>query len=230
MVQLLMVLVGCFILQINGDLWVAIGTGVIGAGLAGLLAFFYVVIQDGEAARQRALERSGLVAVYERRSVSIRPEYDRLLRDAHRQIDILGFGLNSLREDFLADFPAWAQNCKVRILLLDPDAPIGPTKFADLRDEEEGQTQGSIKDEVEKFLDATSQLRAGNPNFRVRLYSAMPSVNIFRVDGRLFFGPYLLRQPSRNTPTFFVREGLLFDRLSEHFDNLWSDEFSKDAP
>ena len=227
--QLLLIAAGGGILPVKGEAWKAISTGLITAGVAGLIAFFYVVLQEGRVQRQRSLEESGLRDIFARRSVSIRPEYDQRLQDAHKQIDILGFGLNSLREDFLDSFATWAQRCKVRVLLLDPEAPTGAASFADRRDSEEGATPGKIRQEVEQFLAATTALRSSNPNFEVRLYHALPSVNIFRIDDSMFFGPYLLLQPSRNTPTLLIGRGTVFDRLEEHYNALWSDGFSRPA-
>jgi hypothetical protein len=229
-VQIVIVMAGSIMLSFKSTGWVAVGTGLISAGIAGLVTFFYVLLQEGKAERQRALEASGLRAIFEGRSISIRPEYESRLRDAHRQIDILGFGLNSLRQDFSGEFEEWARRCQVRVLILNPNAPTIKLSYANARDREEGDTVGTIRGEVAQFLDETRDLRASNPNFKVRLYGTMPSVNIFRVDGSMFFGPYLLQQPSRNTPTLLVNDGFLFDRLTEHFERLWSPEFSEPAP
>jgi len=49
-------------------------------------------------------------------------------------------------------------------------------------------------------------------------------VNIFRVDNKMFWGPYLIKQPSRNSPTFLLRQAILFDRLLEHFERIWKDD------
>ena len=203
-VQIVIATAGGIMLSFEGAGWAAIGTGLISAGIAGLVSFFYVLLQEGRAERQRALEASGLRAIFKGRSISIKPEYDGRLRDAHRQIDILGFGLNSLRQDFSGEFEEWSRRCQVRVLILDPKVPTIKSSYANARDREEGETIGTIRGEVEQFLEETRDLPASNPNFKVRLYGTMPSVNIFRVDGSMFFGPYLLQQPSRNTPTLLV--------------------------
>ena len=93
------------------------------------------------------------------------------------------------------------------------------------RDAEEGNAPGSISTDVQEFLDRTAEVRVQHPDrFQVRLYTALPSINVFRVDDELFWGPYLVRRQSRNTPTFLVsRGGGLFDRIVEHFELLWSD-------
>ncbi|KAB7745573.1 hypothetical protein GA707_06595 [Nostocoides sp. F2B08] len=230
LVQIVIAMAGGIMLSIEGAAWTAVGTGLIATGIAGLVAFFHVLLEEGRAQRQRSLERSGLHSIFATRSVSIRSEYEDRLRYASRQIDILGFGLNSLRQDFSGSFDEWAKRCNVRVLLLDPDAPDEKSSYADARDREEGANLGTIRAEVRQFLDETQALRNSNTNFTVRLYRTMPSVNIFRVDSSMFFGPYLLHQPSRRTPTLLVGDGFLFDRLMDHFEQLWSDENSRPAP
>ena len=88
---------------------------------------------------------------------------------------------------------------------------------------------------MQEFIRRTRSLivrRSDSPRFQVRLYKCLPSVNIFRIDDELFWGPYLIREQSRNTPTFIVRKGgILFDTLAKHFNTIWSDpELSRPVP
>jgi hypothetical protein len=51
----------------------------------------------------------------------------------------------------------------------------------------------------------------------------IPAINLFRIDDDVFWGPYLMQQQSRNTPTLLAtRGGFLFDMLQKHFDALWA--------
>ena len=86
-----------------------------------------------------------------------------------------------------------------------------------------------------EFVRQTSSLIRGvnKPHpFQVRLYRCLPSVNILRVDDELFWGPYLIREQSRNCPTFIVRRGgILFSRFTAHFDSIWADDnLSREIP
>ena len=79
-----------------------------------------------------------------------------------------------------------------------------------------------------QFLEQIGPLAssAGRP-FDVRLYRCLPSINYFRIDDDIFWGPYLIPGQSRNMPTFIVRRGgILFDRLTLHFQQIW-DRFSR---
>lgn len=113
--------------------------------------------------------------------------------------------------------------------MIDPDFPSSVTSLADLRDVEEKTQAGHIRADVEAFEAAVRQIRAINRSrFKIRRFRALPSVSLFRVDDVLFWGPYLVGQPSRNMPTLLVhRGGFLFDRLIAHFDEIWhSDQLS----
>jgi hypothetical protein len=88
---------------------------------------------------------------------------------------------------------------------------------------------GSIATDVRAFLqEVETQGLETDERFAVRLYRALPMLNIFRIDDELFWGPYLVRQVSRNSPTFLVGRGELFTQLIAHFDEIWSsDELSR---
>jgi hypothetical protein len=69
--------------------------------------------------------------------------------------------------------------------------------------------------------------RTDGVSIEIRLYRALPLINIFRIDDDLFWGPYLLEDQSRNYPTLLVRSpGWLFQRLEQHFEMLWSTQWS----
>lgn len=227
----LLVVAGGALTVVGGAVPIGVGTGFIAAGATGFATFFHVLLQQDAAQRLKTLDEFGILNAFEHRGVAIKPEYDEFLRDAEEGIDILAFGLKHLLEDYESEFAAWATRCRVRFLLLDPHSPGTPKyKHADARDREEGNTEGSTANDVLTFLARTATLRMQMPDrFQVRLYNTLPSVNIFRIDNHMFFGPYLLKKPSRNTPTLLLRRGLLYDRLRLHFDDLWSDEYSKPA-
>ena len=231
LIQLVLILGGSMLALTKRTVLVGVGTGLIATGAAGLITFARAVMHEDQAARLVLYARFGILGAFERRGAMIRDEYDKRLREARRFIDVIGFGLHHLQEDYRQDFPQWAAASTVRILLLDPEAPDGGLSYADARDAEEGEAEGTIAGEVRDFLDRTAELRRDHgERFQVRLYRAMPSINMFRVDDTMFFGPYLMERPSRNTPTLLLGRGVLFDELASHFDALWSDRFSRPAP
>ena len=204
-----------------------IGTSITAAGVAGIVIFVYVRFADERSRAVGILRDFGFKGAFAGRSARIRDEYDSRLDRARKQIDVMGFGLNALREDYQDQFGQLSRRARVRVLLIDPDSP-----YADQRDIEERQSRGQIRSEVRDFIRSTAELCLANDRFQIRLYRCLPSTNVFRIDDELFWGPYLMNENSRNSPTFLVESGkVLFDSLAQHFDRIWqSDEMSRPVP
>jgi hypothetical protein len=178
-------------------------------------------VDSRERAKQRLYDY-GFRAAFEGRSVLIKEEYTNRL-SAARDIDVIGFGLSAFREDYASRFLDLAQTKNIRILLLDPAYPSEST-YADQRDHEEKNTPGDIAKDINQFIKQTAEVRQKFPkSFRVRLMTCLPSINLFRFDSEMLWGPYLVGEQSRNMPTFLVaRGGYIFNRLDEHFNSIWS--------
>lgn len=226
--------VGIILCLTSKVILVAVGTSMIAAGIVGWVVFTYILLNQEVSDSLEIINQFGLTNAFDGRSVKIKPQYDNLLERAHERIDIMGFGLKALREDYLPQFTEWRQKADVRILLIDPDFPDNNLSYSKQRDCEERDAIGTIAQQVHQFIQDTREVRYTNSghSFDIRLYRCLPSVNVFRVDDELFWGPYLIKQPSRNSPTFLVHKGgLLFDRIIAHFESIWNDDnFSKSIP
>jgi hypothetical protein len=235
LVHALLIATGLVLANLSKDAFVqGIAVALVGAGIAGYVVFGYVRLNTGSQERERLFASFGLAAAFSGRSVTMRAEYDDRLRDASEAIDVLGFGLSALRQDFGIDqLRSWAARCRVRVLLIDPEYPSRQNSIASIRDREEFDREGHIRDDVRTFVATMADLiHSPTGQFQVRLYQALPAVNIFRIDDDLFWGPYLIGQPSRNSPTFIVqRGGLLYKRMLDHFEVIWTDDrFSREVP
>jgi hypothetical protein len=211
------------------DILLGVGGSLIAAGIAGEILFLYVVSSQNTRDKLDLISAAGLQQVFETRSVSIRNEYHTRLRGA-KEVDILGFGLSSFRQDYGNQFSELSFKTRFRILLLDPDFPSSNESIASIRDREEGNNVGNIKRDIEAFENTIRTAQGLNKdNFSARRLAALPSINVFRIDDELFWGPYLIANQSRNMPTLLVRRGgFLYDQIKAHFDELWaSDQFSK---
>ena len=234
-VKLVYLLVHFFLMVLGGAIaflnfrWAEpIGLGLLTGGISGYIVFGYVLVSHDVSERLDVLRHFGIQRAYESRATRIRDEYEQRLSKAKERIDVLAFGLSALREDFGEDFADWKSRAEVRILLIDPDYPA-PDSFADQRDREEGRPAGTIRSDVNTFLEFVAPLRGDR--FRVRLYTCLPHVNVFRVDDEMFWGPYLVKEQGRNTPTFVSGKGVMFDSLLQHFERIWNDPtLSRDAP
>ena len=52
---------------------------------------------------------------------------------------------------------------------------------------------------------------------------------IDRIDDEILWGIYVVHRASRNTPTFVVQRGKLFDVMNSHFDTIWH-KFAREVP
>lgn len=211
-----------------------IGGSLVATGLAGWMIFAHVLISEGVSERMRILTEFGFSNAFDARSVRIRGQYDQRLKEARERIDVIGFGLSAFREDFGSNFAAWKQRLNVRILLIDPDYPSPEHSYASQRDVEENNQVGKISNDVRRFVAEIAPLirRSGATKFEIRLYRCLPTLNILRIDDELFWGPYLIKEQSRNCPTFLVRRGgILFERFANQFERIWeSEELSRPIP
>ena len=226
-------LLGMLLLASGFPVLTAIGPSVAAVGIVGYVSYLSVKNEDSIGRQGRVLVSDyGFRAAFSRRGAAIPEEYNKRLAGVRDAIDVLGFGLAALRQDYGPEFDEWAKHAVVRVLLIDPDYPNGGSSYARQRDLEERSSPGQISSDVEAFLRDTSDLRSANKGFQVRLMRCLPSVNIFRVDDDIFWGPYLMGGPSRNLPTFVVAEpGRMYKTLRAHFDAIWdSSDFSAPAP
>jgi hypothetical protein len=230
LVHLILVLIGftaansALVVELVGkDIAGGASASLVATGITGFVLLFHNFFVDRREQLQNRLYETGMRSAFDGRSIVIKSEYASRLKSSSR-IDIIGFGLSSFRQDYGDQFGHLARSMKIRILLLDPSFPSPDHSYADQRDVEEGNAKGSISRDVEAFIKISSAARASYPdNFQVRLLKCLPSVNYFRFDNEVLWGPYLVANQSRNMPTFLVAKGaFLFDRLSDHFEKLWS--------
>jgi hypothetical protein len=210
---------------------VSVGTSLIAAGMTGWVIYVYVRASDRLTAAIEIVTRFGFVAAFSGRSIKIREQYDDRMKRFNKAADIIGFGLNSLRQDNLKSFPIWKQQGRIRILLIDPEYPSSKASYANQRDVEEQEPIGTIARQVRQFIaDTATLMEAGR--FEIRLYRCLPMLNMYRIDDEILWGPYLMHEQSRNTPTFLVRAGSeMFDWLTSHFERIWSDpKLTREVP
>ena len=218
---------------IGGSVVLAIGGSLVAAGVAGHVLYLHVRWSQKEESRLEEIRHAGIERVFEKRSVAMRSEYDSRLERASNSIDILGFGLQHLREDHLEHFPDWANRAKVRILVIDPESPSIETPYANQRDIEEGSKEGQIAQDVRAMASSCRELLTNDASrFEMRLYTCLPSINIFRIDDEVFWGPYFVGGVSRNMPTFLLDGGgFVGMAIMEHFERIWTDSaLSRETP
>ena len=162
--HIFMLAVGIFLTIIAGqsahkDILLGVGGSLIAAGIAGEILFLYVASSQQTKDKLDLISIAGLQQIFPTRSVSIRDEYHSRLRNA-KEVDILGFGLASFREDYGNKFAELSLKTTFRILLLDPDFPSSTDSVAAIRDREEGNNDGDIRRDVEAFENEVRRARS----------------------------------------------------------------------
>jgi hypothetical protein len=226
--HIFLVLVGLLMVTTEGQkllgnvLGLSVGTSIIATGFAGLVLFLYVRSTDTLQDRIQIISEAGIINIFQHRSIRIKAEYDKRLSGA-KAIDLIGYGLTAFREDYLAEFTSWSERATVRILLIDPTFPTTKQSLADIRDLEEKRPVGEIRQSVEQFEAAIAGLvKLNHARFQARRMRLIPAINLLRIDDEIFWGPYLMAEQSRNTPTLLVRRGgFMFEVLAKHFEAAW---------
>lgn len=211
------------------NLMMSIGSSLIATGAAGMVLYLYVYLQENNRERLDSMEMSGIIKILKARSVVIRDEYTARI-EAAKNIDIIGYGLSAFREDYKDKFAEFSKTKGLRILVPHPDFPSRNSSFCHIRDSEEFSHDGKIEADIKAFISQYKENKnIDRNNFQIRYMKTIPTLNIFRTDDELFFGPYIVGEASRNTFTFIVnRRGFLYESLTEHFDKIWkSDTFSE---
>ncbi|MXZ01638.1 hypothetical protein F4Y93_13725 [Candidatus Poribacteria bacterium] len=169
--------------------------------------------------RNAKLQEQG-VRFYRRRAAGIKEEYDKRLQNVQRNLDVLAWSLTAFREDYGPSLKLWVEaGVAIRLLVVSPHSEAGST-LCRLQDEIEGRGEGDTARDVDAFLDQMHALGLGE---YARVIDYHPSVNVFRVDQELLFGPYLAGTVSRNAPTGIVQaDHWLFDTLCAHFEWMWN--------
>lgn len=164
------------------------------------------------------------------RGARLLPSYEAALAGHPESIDLLGCGFRQILEDFGTRLPKVLATAKVRMLLLDPEPGSVGSWVAAQRDREEGRRPGSIQQDVGDWSTRHSQLtETEQARLAIRVYNAAATINVVRIGGTMFWGPYLTGRVSRNMPTLRTNRGtLLFEVLQQHFDELWAGQFSRE--
>jgi len=177
-----------------------------------------------DARRPAATGASGsaeIVSAFAHRAEVDLARWQRLLTQAERHIDLLGYTLYFLPQqipefvDVLTEKSR--KGCQVRMVLADPDC-----EQVQLRDEEE-------EEPINLVVRIRSSLRAFAPlldssNAEIR-YQAAPLYNsVFRFDDEMFVTPHLYATPGHSAPLLHLRRlgpAGMFSRFAAHFEGIW---------
>ena len=102
-----------------------------------------------------------------------------------------------------------------RVLLLDPRSDLVDIRSREIRHTPPEQFRLGILSNIDAFRSF------GGKNVEIRLHQAIPSVSIYGDLEKLFVGNYLHGHHAVQGPILEVSNGLYFDKMLEHFNNIW---------
>ena len=168
------------------------------------------------------LDKWGIKAIYNIRA-DINPEISRKLPHLDKQLDIVAFGLKSLRDtqDDAID-ELLHKGVNIRILTMHPESP-----YVTQREIEEKEAEGQIKSTIEKLIKWAEE-KNHDPKHRghieIKVYHCITLDFYWRMDKDLYVGPYWYNRGSQQTITYQFTKGQDgFKTYSNYFDKLWSD-------
>lgn len=174
------------------------------------------------------------------------PDWQRMLSEATRQIDLLDETLIHILgtegvPDLLAEKAA--AGCQIRILIADPgsywinhregihrpaDADADPDEDEEREEENERKAEAKADAWQNDHDHALAHLQplTGQPGIEIREYAAARFNTILRIDDQMLVTLYLWAQSRLQAPLLHLRrqtQNGLFDKFAQHYDALWQD-------
>ncbi|HEJ9535260.1 TPA: hypothetical protein ACKRJT_003404 [Proteus mirabilis] len=170
--------------------------------------------------RTEIIDRWGGESIYKTRA-EMNVSTNVSLSQCKKNIEIIAFGLKSFRETKTVEIENLLTNgVSIKILTLTPNS-----KILNLVDQRENLIEGSTKKSIEDLISWVSslQLKSKKFNLEIRHYDSIPLDFYFKVDDRIYVGPYLKGMSSQQTISyeFSLGEGYIY--WSSYFSKIWND-------
>jgi hypothetical protein len=198
---------------------ISVGTSIVASSVVVYLSSHYLFKQSRI---KEILDTWKLTGIYRTRA-EMNMRTNVCLEECKKEIDIIAFGLKSLRESQSISLEGKIKNgLKLRILTIDPQSTFLPQ-----REKDEGEVPGQIKNTIEQLTDWVKKMKGFSPNpnnIELKYYDTLPLDFYFRVDKNLFLGPYLYGRSSQQTISYeFESGGAGFEYWSTYFEKIWND-------
>jgi hypothetical protein len=186
----------------------------------------YMWPQSPDRVASGAGSTAEVVAAYAHRADVPTEVWTRLIDDARRTVNILGYAVLFLPEAYpglALRLVAKAENgCSVRVALADPASP----HVAD-RDAEEG-LDGGLMARIQTAMKLFAPLQ-DSEHTALCLHDSPMYNSVFRFDDEMLVTPHLYRRGGYEAPTLHLRrlgDGGVFDNFARHFEDVWASRCS----
>lgn len=220
--QIILILLGVGSVSLSfamkSDRWFTTLNGIgVSLLLSGLLGIFVNVLFSKREARLDVYEKWKIANIYESRAIA-NQTIDACQEKARKHVDIIAFGLSSWRQakEHLID-EMLNKKVIIRIITMDPYCDV-----LSMRDIAEGKAEGATRQSIlqlQEFFDQTQKRRT----VQIKYHRQLPLDFYFRVDDRVFVGPYIYGKEGQQMITYeFERDGEGFKYYTDYFEKLWT--------
>lgn len=199
------------------NIQISVGCSILASNIIMFLTSEYMLRSQRRA---EIIDRWGVEAIYGTRS-EMNASTNISLSKCKDTVEIVAFGLKAFREMKSDEMEKLlGKGVKIKILTLNPDS-----KILDLVDEREDLVVGSTRKSIESLASWVAELK-GKSNcydIEIRFYDALPLDFYFKVDDRIYVGPYLKNLSSQQTISYEFSRGEGYSYWSKYFAKLWED-------
>ncbi len=202
---------------IKNTILVSVGTSLIAGGI---VAFLDLLRNVGNEQVYHNIDniilKAGVENVYDKRDLD---EYDMLIKNAQKSIDVLGYSLRGFYQsykDILLEKVERNTGFKIRILLVEPNSISSSWREKN----EDGEVRGIYK----QNLEILRREFADRANIEIKVIDIPLGHMIYRIDDIMYIGPYFYKKSSKSTNTIKLSKGgWLYKEYQYEFDSMWKD-------
>ena len=170
--------------------------------------------------RLEIIDKWGVEAIYNTRA-EMNQSTNASLSKCSDEVEIIALGLKSFREAKTNEVERLLdKGVSFKILTLHPSSPM----LAHV-DEQESLISGATAKSINELIEWANSLKDKKKRrkIEVRLYEALPFDFYFKVDERVYIGPYLKGLSSQQTISYEFSAGEGYRYWSRYFSKQWDD-------
>lgn len=180
-------------------------------------------ITDDYVNKLRNINEWGLDRIFKTRAEK-NSESDPILESHNvKCLDGIAFGLSSFRSNREDDVLKCLQNgMNMRLLVMEPNSI-----FVHQREIEEDVHKDNISDSIKKLVEWANKLnrQSSKGKIIIKYYRAMTLDFYWRIDDRVYVGPYMYNIVSQQTVTLkYLKGGRGYKLYTQYFEKLWGNK------
>lgn len=199
------------------NIQISVGCSILASNIIMFLTSEYMLRSQRRA---EIIDRWGVEAIYKTRA-EMNNSSNISLSKCKEDIEIVAFGLKSFRETQSDEIERLlAKGVSLKIITANPESKF--LEFVDLR---EDVLPGATKKSIEGLINWVSTLKDKHQLYKVeiRFYDSLPLDFYFKVDDRVYVGPYLKGVSSQQTISYEFTVGEGYNYWTKYFSKLWED-------